>query len=152
MAAKKGEDTIHKTQEFHSVKCKLTVDAKAEAAMQLAEAYTTLESLAIEKKTAMTEFKQRKEKIEEQVHVLSLKVKSGFEPRDIKCELQLNYTKLRATLIRLDTHDIVEERDMTADEKQMKLQEKKKNTKKSMKESVKTEELKFEETPKPGKE
>lgn len=151
MAAKK-DDTIHKTQELHSVKCELTVEAKAEAAMQLAEAYTTLESLAIEKKTAMTEFKQRKEKTEEQVHVLSLKVKSGFELRNIKCELQLNYTKLRATVIRLDTHEIVEERDMTLEEKQMKLQEKKKPTKKSMKDGVKTEELKFEETPKPGKE
>lgn len=141
---KKDKDVIHKSVEPHRVKCVLTTDEKAEAANQLASAYMDLESLALERKTAMTEFKNRRERIEERVHVLSLKVKEGVEMRSIKCELQLNYSRLRATLIRLDNEEIVEEREMTSDEKQMKLDfekaKKKKKPAKSMKETIKQEE------------
>ena len=148
----KTKDCIHKSQEPHRVKCVLTTDEKAEAAMQLANAYTEKESLAIEKKTAMTEYKQRKEKIEEQIHVTSLKVREGVEMRTVKCELRLNYSTGDAVLVRLDTGVIVEEREMTADEKQMKLEfektAKKPNQapkdKNSMKDQVEKEELNFE--------
>lgn len=124
-------DVIHKTQEPHRVKCVLTSDEIAEAAMLLANTHQAMESLAIERKTVMTEFKQRMEKLIEQIHVTSLMVKEGVAMRSVKCELQLNFSKLRTILIRLDTGDIVEERDMTPDEKQMRLQfEKGKKTKK----------------------
>ena len=140
------KDLIHKSVEPHRVKCVLTTDEKAEAANQLASAYMDLESLALERKTAMTEFKNRRERIEERVHVLSLKVKEGVEMRSVRCELQLNYTKLRATLIRLDTEEIVEEREMTNDEKQMKLEFEKAGRKKkagNMKETVQKEEREY---------
>ena len=146
MTKTKSKDVIQKTQEPHRVKCVLTSEEKAEAAMELANAYQALESLAIEKKTATTEFTQRKEKLAEQIHVTSLMVKEGVAMRSVKCELQLNYSKLRATLIRLDTEVIVEEREMTSDEKQMKLEFEKsqKGKSKDMKKTVKTEELEFE--------
>lgn len=142
----KTKDVIQKTQEPHRVKCILTSDEKAEAAMELANTHQAMESLAIEKKAAMTAFKQRKEKLEEQIHVTSLMVKEGIEMRSVECELQLNHSKQRAILIRLDTQEIVKEREMTSDEKQMKLEfeKKKKGISKDMKKIVKTEELKFE--------
>ena len=142
----KGKDVIQRTQEPHRVKCVLTSDEKAEAAMELANSYQAMESLAIERKTAMTAFKQRKEKLEEQIHVTSLMVKEGVAMKSVKCELQLNYSKLRAILVRLDTDAIVEEREMTKDEKQMKLEfEKSKKDKSSMKKGIETEEKQFEE-------
>ena len=137
-----AKDVIQKTQEPHRVKCVLTADEKAEAAMELANTYQAMESLAIERKTVMSEFKQRKEKLEEQIHTTSLMVKEGVAMRSVKCELQLNYSKLRATIIRLDTEEIVEEREMTNDEKQMKLEFEKK--KKGMKKQIKDEELEFD--------
>jgi len=143
----KGKDVIQKTQEPHRVKCVLTSDEKAEAAMELANSYQAMESLAIEKKTSMTAFKQRKEKLEEQIHVTSLMVKEGVAMKSVICELQLNYSKLRAILVRLDTDAIVEEREMTRDEKQMKLEfEKSKKDKSSMKKRVETGEKQFEAT------
>lgn len=147
MAKTKDKDVIQKTQELHRVKCALTTDEKAEAAMQLANAYQAIESLAIEKKTAMTDFTQRKEKFIEHIHVTSLMVKEGVAMRSVNCELRLNHSKQRVILVRLDTDEIIEEREMTADEKQMKLEfEKKKNGKsKDMQGSVKTEEMQFEE-------
>lgn len=139
------KDVIQKTQEPHRVKCVLTADEKAEAAMELANTYQAMESLAIERKTAMSEFKQRKEKLEEQIHVTSLMVKEGVAMRSVPCELQLNYSKQKATIIRLDTEEIVEEREMTDDEKQMRLEfEKNKKSKKGMKKKVETEEMEFE--------
>jgi len=145
----KRKDVIQKTQEPHRVKCVLTSDEKAEAAMELANAYQAMESLAIEKKTAMTAFKQRKEKLEEQIHITSLMVKEGVAMRNVTCELQLNYSKLTATIKRIDTGEIVEEREMTRDEKQMKLEfEKSKKEKSNMKKRVETEEKQFEATSK----
>lgn len=149
----KTKDVIQKTQEPYRVKCLLTDVEKAEAALELANSYQALESLAIEKKVEMTDFKQRKEKLEEQIHVTSLMVKEGVAMRSVLCELQLNHTKLRVIIVRLDTNDIVEERDMTVDEKQMKIQFEK-DTKKvkakrsNMQKNIKTEELQFAQTTK----
>lgn len=127
MAKRKSDKPlIHTSQEPHRVKFTLTNDEKAEAANELASSYMQLESLAIEKKTAMSEFKNRRERIEERIHTLSLKVKEGVEMRSVLCELRLDYSSLRATVIRLDTEEIVEEREMTEDEKQMKFEFEKK--------------------------
>ena len=147
MAKTKDKDVIQKTQEMHRVKCALTYEEKAEAAMELANAYQAIESLAIEKKTAMTDFTQRKEKFIEHIHVTSLMVKEGVAMRSVNCELQLNHSKQRAILVRMDTNEIVEEREMTTDEKQMKIEfeKKKKGKSKDMQGSVKTEEMRFEE-------
>ena len=145
----KTNDVIQRTQEPHKVKCILTNEEKAKAAMELANTHQDMESLAIEKKAAMTEYKQRKEKLEEQIHVTSLMVKEGVAMRSVVCELQLNHTRLRAIIVRLDTNETVEERDMTEDEKQMKIPFEKKNKKgksKDMQENIKTEELKFDKT------
>lgn len=57
----------------------LTADEKAEAAMELAKAYQELESLAIEKKKVIAEFENRKEKLRQQISLLSKKVKEGIE-------------------------------------------------------------------------
>lgn len=141
----KTKDIIQKTQEPHRVKCVLTNEEKAEAAMELANTHQAMESLAIEKKTAMTEYKQRKEKLEEQIHVTSLMVKEGVATRSVDCELQLNHTKGRAIIVRLDTNDIIEERDMNKDEQQMKIQFEKDTKKRSdMQKKIKTEELQFD--------
>jgi len=145
----KTNDVIQKTQEPHRVKCVLTNEEKAEAAMELANTHQAMESLAIEKKAAMTEFKQRKEKLEEQIHVDSLMIKEGVAMRSVVCELQLNRTKGRAIIIRLDKNEIVEERDMTNDEQQMKIPFEKKTKKgksdqPEMKKRVRTEELQFD--------
>jgi len=144
----KTKDVIQRTQEPHRVKCRLTSEEKAEAALELANTHQTMESLAIEKKAAMTEYKQRKEKLEEQIHVTSLMVKEGVAMRSVVCELRLNYTKLKAIIVRLDTNEIVEERDMSKDEQQMKIPFEKKTKKdksKDMQKNIKDEEQQFDE-------
>ena len=136
--SKKNKDMIQKTYEPHVLPCKLSEKDRAEAADKLATALQRVDSLELEKKAKVAEFKGLIDAQKERIHSLTVEVKDGVAQRPIDCELQLNYSKLSATLIRLDIDEIVEERAMTEEEKQMKFD------KKDMQGKVKTEELEFE--------
>lgn len=152
MAKTKKKDVIHLSQEPHQVKCKMSDAEKAAAALVLANAHQEQESLVIEKKAAMGLFKQRADKLAEQIHVTSLMVQSGIEIRSVLCELQLNYTTGRATVTRMDLPGtVVEEREMTDEEKQMQLpfkgkagKDKTGKNKGDMQETVESEQPEFE--------
>jgi hypothetical protein len=118
----KSKEKTHKSQGLHPVECKLTDKQIAEAARILASAYGAQESLALEKKAAMGEFKQRADKLIEQIHVTSSMVAKGVEIRSVKCEKLINYTTNRATITRLDTRQVVEERELNAEEHQQLMQ------------------------------
>jgi len=119
MGKKKTSDLTHKSKESHRLPCKISKEQKAEAADQLATAIQEADSLELERKTTLKDLGSRKEALIEKIHKLTQQVKDGVEQRSVDCELQLNYTKLTATLVRLDTEEIVEERPMTEEEKQM---------------------------------
>ena len=118
--AKKKTDLTKVTYEPHTLPCPLSEKEKAEAADQLATAIQSAESLELERKAAMGDFRSRLEALKERIHNLTRQVKEGVESRSVKCELRLNYTKLTAILIRTDTKETVEERPLTDEEKQMK--------------------------------
>jgi len=115
-------EQIKLTREPHVLPCKLNEKDRADAADKLATAIQRVESLEIEKKTLNTNFKGQIDTQKEQIHKLTIEVKDGISQRSIDCELALNYSKLRAILTRLDTGQIVEERPMTEEEKQMKFE------------------------------
>lgn len=119
--SKKEKDIIHTTHEPHTLPCKLTEKDKAVAAEELATAIQQGESLELERKSALGDLKKRKDNLLERIHNLTIKVKDGIEMRPVECELKLNHTKLTATLIRPDTGEEVETREMTLEEKQMSL-------------------------------
>lgn len=116
---KKGEDLIVKTNEPHILPCKLSEKDRAEAADKLATALQRIDSLSLEKKAKVDEFKGLITAQEESVHRLTVEVKDGVAMRSVKCELRLNYSKLNAILFRFDLEEIVEERPMSEEEKQM---------------------------------
>lgn len=116
---KKAADAIHKSSEPHMLPCKLSTKGKAEAAVRLAKAIQQIESYAIEKKSVLADFKSRAEGLTKTIHELTRQVTDGVEICAVDCELILNYTKLTAKLTRKDTGEIVEDRTMTEDEKQM---------------------------------
>jgi hypothetical protein len=116
-------DVIHKTNEPHILPCPLGPKERAEAAQELANAISEGESLELEKKSVTASFKSRLDSVKERIHNLSRKVKDGVEMKSVDCELQLNHTKLTATLVRLDTKEFIEERPLTQEEKQMNLED-----------------------------
>jgi len=147
MTKPKSKEDIRKFEGLHDVPCGLTETEKADAAMVLAGAYQARESLAIEKKTLLADIKQKTDRLAEQIHKTSIMVQMGIEVRSIKCNLILNYTTNHAKLIRLDTKEVVEEREMTQEEKQRVLYPDGKKNKKSdtkMEQTVKSEQLDFE--------
>lgn len=119
--AKKEKDIIHTTHEPHTLPCKLDEKDKAEAAEELATAIQQGESLELERKSVLGGLKKRKDNLIERIHNLTIQVKDGIVMRSVDCELNLNHTKLNAILIRTDTEEIVDERPMTQEEKQMNL-------------------------------
>ena len=116
-------------REPHVLPCKLSEKDRAEAADKLATAIQRVESLELEKKAKVAEFKSQIDGQKERIHSLTVEVKDGVAQRPVDCELQLNYSKLTATLTRLDIMEIVEERTMTEEEKQMDFEFEKKGKK-----------------------
>lgn len=119
--SKKEKETIHTTHEPHTLPCKLSEKDKAQAAEELATAIQQGESLELERKSVLGDLKKRKDNLIERIHNLTISVKDGIVMRSVDCTLKLNHTKLNAILIRLDTDEIVDERPMTQEEKQMNL-------------------------------
>lgn len=119
MARKKETDLIVKSAEPHILPCVLTTEEKASAADELATAIQRLESVDGERKATAATFKAQIDNIKDSAHKLSQKVKDGKENRAVDCELQLNHTKLTATLIRKDTNEVFDERPMTDEEREM---------------------------------
>lgn len=119
MAKKKEKDLVKVTHEPHKLPCNLGAKEKAEAAEALAITIQATESLELERKSVLGDFKSRMDGLKESIHNLSLSIKNSVQMRSIECELHLNYTTLTATLIRTDTKEVVEERPMTEEEKQM---------------------------------
>ena len=52
---------------------------------------------------------------------LAEKIRSGYEMRDVECEIERDFKNARITITRLDTGEIVESRAMTPEERQKKL-------------------------------
>lgn len=111
--------TKTRTTEPHRLPCKLSDRDKTLRANLLADAVRTLESLELEKKAVVGDFKSRMDAQKELIHKFSAQIKDGVEIRSVDCTLDLNLSKLTATLTRSDTNKVVDVRPMTEEEKQM---------------------------------
>jgi len=115
------KDLIKVTHEPHKLPCQLDATGRFAAAVELGTAIERLEGLEGERKAAAAAFKGTMDGIKQTIHTLSLKVTNSEELRSVDCELRLNHTKLTAILVRTDTQEIVEDRPMTDEERQMAL-------------------------------
>ena len=109
------------SEETHLLTCDLTTAERAASVMGLCKALEAEGALDAERKATMSEFKSRKDKLAEQVGVLRAQVETGKVIRPVKCSLTFDYVRLTATVKRMDTCEVIEERDMNSDEKQMDL-------------------------------
>ena len=118
MVKKKSQDTVRTQDERHVLPCELTAHEKSEAAAQLGVAVQEQESIEGEKKTSNAAFAARLKTVNERIRTLAQKVREGKEHRVVECQLELNFTTGIATLTRLDTQVMVEERELSKDEKE----------------------------------
>ena len=117
--ATRQEDSVKTTKETHVLPCPITEVERAEYANKLAECIQDLRALEDERKQVMKSFASRKQDLETDTATLSRTVRSGEVMKSVECELVLNYTRLTATLKRTDTGEVVNERPMTQQERQM---------------------------------
>lgn len=107
--------TIERTR---SVKCELTEHERLSAGMEAARCVVKLQALQAARQSSMAEFKGQIEEVQELHRRHSRLVYDGFEHRDVLCD-EVHYPETRMVVVcRRDTGEVVEERDMTAEEMQ----------------------------------
>lgn len=101
---------------------KFSPDELRQLGRYLAESQIQLRQLDDDRKCVVDEWKARISAKEAEIVSLSNKVSSGYEYRDISCEITLNEPINKKTARRLDTGEVVWVRDLTDSEKQRTLQ------------------------------
>jgi hypothetical protein len=85
---------------------------------ELAEAQITLRQIEDDKKRVLDDWKARESSKSAEINNLSNKVSSGYEYRDIPCEVTINEPVNKKTARRLDTGEVVWVRELTDLDKQ----------------------------------
>lgn len=99
----------------------LTTDELLERGKVLATATIKLRELDSQKKEMAKQLKGQMDVIDAEIHNLEQQVESGTEPRQVDCEISWDYQNGTIRTMRLDTHEIISERDMTLEERQLEL-------------------------------
>jgi len=103
------------------LKCILTEGEKREIAQNLAVAVMSRDEAEGALKSAQTQIKSKIALHEAELTSFAEKLRSGFEMRNVECEIEGDYKTGTVSIIRLDTGEIVRDRVMTNDERQKKL-------------------------------
>jgi hypothetical protein len=80
-----------------------------------------LDGIKEQKKAAAATFAAEEKRISADLRDAARTYRTGTELREIHCEITYDFAKCRVGVIRLDTKDVIESREMTDDEKQMEL-------------------------------
>jgi len=105
---------------FRTLECILTDKETAEYGKQLAAQEQELGVIKDEETSAKSLFKSRKDAKDKEIKRLSGIINSRADMREIACEIVYNTPQtMKCTIVRTDTGEEVEVRDMTDDEKQL---------------------------------
>jgi len=105
-------------KETRSLIVVLTRDEVADCAMELARNIAKTNEQEDQKKSVMSAFKDRLDRLSLDTRVLARKVETGRDYREVECFWTFDIERAKATLFRSDTAESVEERKMTDDEMQ----------------------------------
>jgi hypothetical protein len=105
--------------EMRPLEVMLTEEELEAVGKLLSSSQIRLRELEAEKKRVMATWKSDIDKIRGQVDELSVKHHSGRMTRMVECEIQRDERQLAIRVVRLDTGEVIEERAMTPDERQV---------------------------------
>lgn len=101
------------------LRCNLSDEEKINAGKELAEATNELSSIEEDKTQVMADFKAQVTAQEAKVSMLSNKLRSGYELRNVQCEVIFGVPEShQKQTVRLDTNEIVSTETMSEEEKQ----------------------------------
>ena len=118
---KSKEEKTKTIKETRSLKCELTEKELLQAGEDLAKAIDETQMQEEQLKSAKEDFKARIAALEATITIKQRLVRNKNEFRPTVCEVTLNYTTLKAKIVRIDTGELILERDLTYEEKQMKI-------------------------------
>ena len=126
-------DRIARKEYMATLKCVLTIPEIVTAAEHMSDASTEVTKLEGELASVKKQLQAQIESAKCKLSQYGNMVRDKFEYRAVKCEQALNYTRKKVRVTRLDTEEIIEQREMTTDETQMglALEEKKEDSKKA---------------------
>lgn len=107
------------TKEY--VKHQFTESEKREMAQDLAQKVSDQQIAEDEKKAVMSDLKSRIDSLAAQANSLATKLNNGYEMRNIKCEIEKDFKGGIVRHIRTDTGEVVRERKMNDDDRQLKV-------------------------------
>ena len=119
MKKKQDDDVIRETQEHNILPCDMTKEELAQENINLLNTLQAVDDLESERKALVADCKSRKERLGQISDESRHKLRSKQVMRAIPCTLYLNFTKLTATTVRLDTGEQVNQRPMNQDERNM---------------------------------
>ena len=100
------------------LKCILTDEEVKKAAKELSACTDELKMLEEEKKSMSDNFKSKITACEAQQSLSSAFVRDEYEYRRVDCNKILDYKTKNVQVVRTDTGEVIEDRDMLADEMQ----------------------------------
>ena len=99
----------------------LTDEERLEISNKMSEAIIEKTNLEADLKTVHSQFKSRIQETMGQIGTLAQKLNSGWEMREIQCRVIKDYNEGVVRFESIETDEIVDERAMSLDERQMKL-------------------------------
>ena len=105
------------------LKCQLTDKELIESGDQLAQELSHLDSINSELESIKADYKAKTKAAESEIEALSNRVRNKFEMRPVDCHEIRNFETKKFCVLRVDTGDVIEERDLRQDELQMPLPE-----------------------------
>jgi hypothetical protein len=124
MGTKKQSNSTDKTltrKVTKSLACKLTEAEVLQYGRDMAQEHAEYNRIEGEMKSVQKEYKAKLEEKEANISKLSGRVHSGIEARDVACTETKNWTAGTVYTVRLDTMEVIEDRPMREDEKQMEI-------------------------------
>jgi hypothetical protein len=110
-----------RTNESRELKVELTEKEKLEYGQKVARECQLLAGCEEEKAEASSGFTARIKVHKAEINSLSTVLQQGYEYRQVKCERIIDYKKGTLVVIRLDTGEVVQERELNEAEKQRNL-------------------------------
>lgn len=121
MTRTKEQDAIKTTHETRTLKCQLTDQEIREASDCLARNLDEIEMLEDEQQKIKSDFKAQIEAREAATRVQKNLVRDKYAFRSVRCSLTQNYSTLKVTVTREDTGEVISDRPMNEEEKQLKM-------------------------------
>ena len=103
------------------LKCQLTEKEKTELSAKIAKAISDRASAEAKLKEVSTSIKAQIAQLDAEISEKALQINNGYEYRNVECRMDKDYRLGAMTITRLDTGEVIRERPMTSEERQMEL-------------------------------